>query len=220
MSNISHMMKMKTEENSKVWFSSDFHLGHNKPFVWEKRGHKNVDECTDYIISTLNEKVKPEDKLFFIGDFCLNTKESQFEGYLSRINCQNIYMLWGNHNNPVESVYRREVFAKYGEDIKVTPFRYKNVIFLGDYQELLLDGQILIMMHYPLSVWNFMKEGAFMLCGHSHYSFPATRADAKEGLILDIGWDGNLGPYSFDDIKSVMSKKKIKEVDHHVNEKS
>jgi calcineurin-like phosphoesterase family protein len=129
-------------------------------------------------------------------------------------------MLWGNHNNPVESVYRREVFAKYGEEIKVYPFRYRNVIFLGDYQELLLDGQILIMMHYPVNVWNFMKESAFMLCGHSHYSFPVTRADFKEGLILDVGWDGNLGPYSFDDIKSIMSKKKIKEVDHHVNEKS
>lgn len=215
------MMKMKTEENSKVWFSSDFHLGHNRPFVWEKRGHNNVEECTNYIIDTLNEKVLPQDKLFFLGDFCLNTNETRFNEYISRIQCQNIYMLWGNHNNPIESVYRRSVSAAFAvEGIKVYPFRYRNVIFLGDYQELLLDGQILIMMHYPINIWNFMKEGAFMLCGHSHYSFPNTRADFKVGKILDVGWDGNLAPYSFDDIKNIMEKKQIKEVDHHVNEKS
>jgi calcineurin-like phosphoesterase family protein len=211
------MMKINSEPDSSVWFGGDFHLGHNRPFVWEKRGFKSSEECTNHTISTLNEMVRPNDKLFFVGDFCLNTSPQKFEEYISRILCQNIYMLWGNHNNPVEAIYRREVLAKYGEEIKVYPFRYKNVIFLGDYQELLIDGKIVVLMHYPISVWNFMKEGAYMLCGHSHYSFPETRREHENGLILDVGWDGKLAPYSFEDVKNIMKHKKIKQADHHVN---
>lgn len=211
------MLKVNSTAESKVWFSSDFHLGHNKPFVWETRGHKSSDEHTSYVIDTVNKLVMPNDKLFYLGDLCLNTNEIKFEEYISSINCQNIYMLWGNHNNPVQAVYNREVLKKYGEPLKVYPFRYKNLIFLGDYQEALIDGKIVIMMHYPINVWNFMKEGAYMLCGHSHYSFPVTQAESVEGTILDVGWDGNLAPYCMSEIVRIMSKKQIKKVDHHVN---
>ena len=210
-------MKLKTEENSKVWFSSDFHLGHNKPFVWEKRGHKNVDECTDYIISTLNERIRPEDKLFFLGDFCLNTKESRFEEYLSRIQCQNIYMLWGNHANPSRSIYKREIsgLIKSQDHFEIYPFRYRNVVFMGDYAEISVDGKYFILSHYPIHSWNMMSSGSIHLFGHMH-----CQNSPETGLRMDVGWDKHKRPYSFDDIKGIMANKKIKEVDHHVNEKS
>ena len=215
MSNTSQMIKLRSTVDSTVYFSSDFHLGHNRPFVWESRGHKSSDDHTNFVIDTVNDTVKPNDYLFYLGDFCLNTNEGQFESYLSRILCQNIYMLWGNHNNPIQKVYEREVLAKYGENIKVYPFRYKNVTFLGDYQEALIDGKIVVMMHYPINVWNFMSSGAYMLCGHSHYSFAKTRADSTDGLILDVGWDGNAAPYSMDSINKIMARKSVEIVDHH-----
>ena len=215
MSNIAHALKIKSTTDSKVYFSSDFHLGHDRPFVWESRGHVSQEAHTDFVINKVNETIRPTDHLFYLGDFCLNTNEDQFESYLSRILCQNVYMLWGNHNNPVYKIYQREVLSKYGENIKVYPFRYRNVVFLGDYQEALIDGKIVVMMHYPINVWNFMKEGAYMLCGHSHYSFDKTRADSKQGLILDVGWDGKSSPYSTDEIDEIMLRKSIKVVDHH-----
>ena len=215
MSNAAHMMKLKSTPDSHVYFSSDFHLGHNRPFVWEARGHANSEDHTNFVINTVNESVRPDDHLFFMGDFCLNTNEGRFEEYLSRIMCRNVYMIWGNHNNPVAGVYKKAVFDRYGENINVYPFRYKNAVFLGDYVEALIDGKIVVMMHYPISVWNFMKEGAYMLCGHSHYSFEKTRADSKNGLILDVGWDGNAAPYSMDNINKIMARKSVEIVDHH-----
>jgi len=211
------MLNIKNEDNRTVWFSSDFHLGHQKNFIWEKRGYTSYEDHTNRIIEKLNQEVKCDDVLFYLGDFCLNSSESLFESYLSRIQCQNIYMLWGNHNNPVERIYKREIKNQFGrDDIDVYPLRYKNVIFLGDYAEIYINNILIIMMHYPISIWNYMKEGSYMLCGHSHYNYFASQANYLNGKILDVGWDGIKGPYSFEKINEIMKTKKVKVEDHHV----
>jgi predicted MPP superfamily phosphohydrolase len=53
--------------------------------------------------------VKPNDYLFYLGDWCLNTSAEEFENDLTQINCRNILMIWGNHNSQIKSVYEREV---------------------------------------------------------------------------------------------------------------
>lgn len=217
MSNLGNMLKVTDSSESKVWFSSDFHLGHNKEFVWKTRGFNSFEEHTYGVINTLNNMVAPQDKLFFLGDFCLNTTPDKFHQYIDQIKCQNIYMLWGNHNNPTERIYKTEIYNTFGKDLKVYPFTYKNLIFMGDYLEIFVNGKIIVLSHYPHSVWNFMKEGAYMLCGHSHYSFKETQSNHKYGKILDVGWDGKGSPYSLNEINLIMDSKAVKEVDHHVN---
>ena len=76
----------------KNFITSDLHLGHAKPFIWEKRGYTSIQDHDDKIIDKINELVGPNDTLFSLGDFCLNTTEPQLESYLSRIACQNIYL--------------------------------------------------------------------------------------------------------------------------------
>ncbi len=56
----------------------------------------------------------------------------------------------------------------------------------------------------------------YMLCGHSHYSYPATQVDSADGLTLDCGWDGHAKPLLFDEIVSIMNQKQIRKADHHV----
>lgn len=126
-------------------------------------------------------------------------------------------MLWGNHNNPVHRVYKREVKEQFGrDDIDVYPLKYRNVTFLGDYVEVSINNTFIVMMHYPVSIWNYMKEGAYMLCGHSHYSYFSSQATCLNGKILDVGWDGLGAPYSFEKINEIMKTKKVKVEDHHV----
>jgi len=210
------MLRISNTPASRVWFSSDFHLGHNKEFVWKNRGYDSVESHSAGIINKVNDVVGENDTLFFLGDFCLNSDESMFNKYIDSIKCQNIHMIWGNHNNPVEKIYKREVSMKYGPGVKVYPFRYKNIVFEGDYIELFVNGQILILMHYPIDIWNFMKEGGMMLCGHSHYNYPNTVKDSENGKVLDVGWDGHGSPYSFEEIMFFMKNKNVKQVDHHV----
>ena len=211
------MLNINIKDGQTVWFSSDFHLGHQKNFIWEKRGYTSYEDHTNGLIDKLNQQIKTNDVLFYLGDFCLNSSESLFESYLSRIQCQNIYMLWGNHNNPVHRVYKREVKEQFGrDDIDVYPLKYRNITFLGDYVEASINNTVIVMMHYPVSIWNYMKEGAYMLCGHSHYSYFSSQATCLNGKILDVGWDGLGAPYSFEKINEIMKTKKVKVEDHHV----
>jgi calcineurin-like phosphoesterase family protein len=236
-------LNIKTSPTCNVWFSSDFHLKHQGPKggtpLWQSRGYKDPQHMTQMIINKVNELVKPDDYLFYMGDWCLNTNEYEFENDLVQINCRNIMLLWGNHNNPVQRVYEREV-AKvasqingdirwydpsdkehkfrdtswYGK-VEIYPFRYKNVVFCGDYMEAIIDGQYFCMFHYPIDVWNEMRHDAYMLCGHSHYSYPKTRHDCLENKRLDLSWDGHLRPLSLKEVKAIMDKKGMFVLDHH-----
>jgi calcineurin-like phosphoesterase family protein len=211
-------MKLFKFNNTDInhWITSDLHLNHNKTFIFEKRGYSSIEEHNSKIIENINSLVKEEDILFNLGDFCLNTTEEQFEKLISSINCKNIYSLWGNHNSPIRKVYDREILAKYGEVIDVYPYRYKNIVFIGYHFECIIQGKYVVLNHFPLEIWENMKEMSYMLCGHSHNSFPRTRKESTDGLILDCGWDGHNSIYNFNEIVDIMKTKKVREVDHHV----
>jgi calcineurin-like phosphoesterase family protein len=200
------MMKIKSTPDSQVYFSSDFHLGHNRPFVWEARGHVSSEAHTDFVINVVNETVRPQDKLFFLGDFCLNTDETRFNEYLSRIQCQHMYMIWGNHSNPLRSVYVRETQSKFKIEspFEIYPFRYKNIIFIGNYAEILVDGQCFVLSHYPIHSWNMMSSGSIHLFGHLHCN-----NSPDTGRRMDVGWDGSGRPYSSVEILDIMNKRQI-----------
>lgn len=208
------------KEKNKVYITSDTHFRHNRDFIWKSRGFSSVVEHDNAIITKINECVAYDDTLIHLGDFCLNTNINQFEELLSRINCQNIYMLWGNHPNPhYKNVYKPLVknFLKseYTDDREIYPFRYRNVVYIGNYAEVVIGGQFAVLCHYPISIWNEAQNGAWMLCGHSHYGFEPSKAESLTGKILDVGWDGHKAPWSLPEIAAVMAKKGFNKVDHH-----
>jgi calcineurin-like phosphoesterase family protein len=205
------MLNLKDKEDQKIYVTSDLHLGHLRDFVWAARGYSSAEQHDEGVIQTLNEVVRPNDILFMLGDLCLNAPMDKVDGYLDRIKCQNLYCLWGNHNNPHEkAVYRKLVPS--GQQY---PVRYKNMVYQGHYLETVLNGQFVVLFHYPISVWNEMKNGSWMLCGHSHHSFEQSKAEHVEGKILDVGWDGNARPWTLPEIAAVMAKKTVIAVDHH-----
>jgi len=214
------ILKIKQKEDQKVYFTSDLHLNHNPKWkvpLWEMRGFTSAKHHTDFIIDKINELVRPNDILINNGDLCLNTEESGFNELLARIQCQNMYLLWGNHNNPVWKVYQREVVNKTTMvGVEIYPFRYKNIIFVGNYLEFTVDGHYFVAAHYPIHVFNYMKDGAMMLCGHSHYALPFSKAENLENKILDLGWDGYNRPLSLTEVLEIMDKKSIfVPGDHH-----
>ena len=218
------MLNLKETEEQKIYISSDFHLNHNPKRsnpIWNMRGFSSAIEMTDGIIQSVNDTVRTNDILLFLGDFCLNTTLEQFDALLGRFNCQNIYCLWGNHNNPHEKkIYRAAMATLHPEhtelfESETYPFKYKNVTYVGHYMEVVLNGQFTVLMHYPISVWNEQAHGAWMLCGHSHYGFEQTKASSLNGKILDVGWDGHRKPWSLSEIAFVMKDKQFVPVDHH-----
>lgn len=216
------MLNLKQNDNQKIYWMADPHLGHRQDFVWESRGYTSAEHHTIDIINVTNSIVRPTDILFVLGDFCLNTPLPKFEEYLSKFQCQNIWMLFGNHNNPHEkNVYRpmvEKILKPLGliEHYHLYPIQYKNVKYIGDYFECCVDGQMICMFHYPIAVWHQMQHGSWCLCGHSHCHYAPTTAENTTAKILDVGWDGYHKPLSFEEISAIMEKKQIPVVDHHV----
>ena len=230
------LLKFRQTHDQKHYFVSDTHYNHNPKWqvpLWEARGYSSVDEMNNDIVNKINSVVRPNDFLWHLGDITLNCTEEQFENFISRLVCQNILCLWGNHNSPSWQIYQREVKSwlrcndegyngdnggtphTLETDIEIYPFKYKNITFIGNYQEIAIDGQYIVLEHYPISVFNYMDDGGWNLCGHSHYGFAPSTAEHKDNKILDVGWEGKKGVYSIKEIRDIMNTKGIKVVDHH-----
>jgi len=214
-------LKFQQTDNHKVYLSSDFHLNHSPKWpipIWKMRGFSLVDEMNNAIIGSVNNSVRPDDSLLFLGDITLNCSEFQFEGFISRILCQNIYVIWGNHNSPSWNLYKREVnnwFSKMSGDNRVSigfvhdenfqheiyPFRYKNLVFIGNYVKVSVDYQKFILSHYPIHSWEDMKNGRVLCYGHQH-----CENNPDGGRRLDVGWDRDRRPYSSDEVWNKMLK--------------
>lgn len=209
------MLKFNTRDQG-IFFSSDWHLSHSKPFIWQDRGFSSVEEYADSIIAKCNERVKPNDTLFFLGDFTLNCNRAQFDSYLDRINCLNIQFIFGNHNSPSNTVYKEQVKAQYDdENIEVYPIRYKNLIFRGHYLEAVVNKQHMCMFHYPVGSFNGQSHGSWGLFGHTHGQYEPTKTLNKVGKCLDVGVDQWPNLLSFEELADVMLWKVKGSEGHH-----
>ena len=215
------MLNFRETEEKKIYTTSDWHLGHAKDFIWKSRGYSSVQEHTDGIINKTNEIVKESDILFNLGDFCLNSSTEQFEEYISHIKCQNVYMLWGNHpNKHYKEIYvplvKKLLEENYIENREVYPLRYKNIIYMGQYLECILNGQMYIMCHFPFLIWDHQQHGGICLVGHSHSSCTQTNSNGVYGRILDCSWDEFKRPLSLQDINNILVNKRYHPIDHHL----
>jgi calcineurin-like phosphoesterase family protein len=132
-----------------------------------------------------------------------------------------MYLLWGNHpNKHLKQIYKplvQSILGKlYSEEHQIYPLRYKNIIYIGDYAEIVVNGQFITLSHFPFSVWHKMEKSSWHLCGHSHYNFQPSMAEDSTSKILDVGWDGHKKPWSFEEVAEVMATKSVPVVDHHV----
>lgn len=187
------------------WFSSDFHFNHKNicrgTSEWNDgdsvRDFDTLEEMNDTIINNLNEVIRPSDTLYFLGDFAFGDKR-QIPSLRSRIKCQNIYGISGNHDKAIWESYQGifKWFRNYAEITTTTKAGKKKVTLI----------------HYAMRVWNKSHHGSWHLYGHSHGSLP----DDPNSLSMDVGVDtNNFRPYSANDILEIMEKKQWKSVDHH-----
>lgn len=206
----------------KVWGISDTHFFHAGPRsgipLWKSRGYNSPIDMTHGILKKINDVVRPSDILIHLGDFCLDTSLEQFNWLLDSIQCQTIYYVTGNHENPhFKQIYLKLLKEKYGDCHFAYPIKYKNMVYVGPYLEICVNNQLFICSHFPFMIWNKMETGSIHLTGHSHGSCRNTNSKNTYGKILDIGVDEFNGPISFSDIIKLINSKLYASVklDHH-----
>jgi calcineurin-like phosphoesterase family protein len=187
---------------SKIWFSSDFHFGHQniagpKISSWNE-GYRNFDsvsEMDQVILDGINKNVAPEDTLYFLGDFCFGG-HVRTPLYRSRIACQTIHVCRGNHDEKLD-LYK-DSFTSVNDVMLVK--HGKHNFWLS---------------HYSHQVWIGSHKGYIHLFGHSHDSITGI------GKSMDVGIDTAYGvlkeyrPFSIEEIISFMDRKEIVFLDHH-----
>lgn len=218
------MLNLKESENQKIWVSSDLHLCHNPKWeipIWKMRNYNSADEHTNGLIDNINADINPNDYFLMLGDLCLNTPFEKFDELIGHIKCQNIYLILGNHENPhykriYKPLVKQVLGVHYTEESEVFPLRYKNIIYLGHYVEIVLNNQFCVLSHYPLHVWNHMSHNSWQLTGHSHQGCAFSNVNNTSGKILDVSPDGhNNKPWSLSEIKAVMDTKVFIAQDEH-----
>jgi len=84
----------------RYFFTSDTHFGHGDIIEYANRPFKTPDEMNLTLIRNWNQRVKKEDTVFFLGDFCfksgLGCEKAEF--WKSQLN-GNIIFVRGNHDN-------------------------------------------------------------------------------------------------------------------------
>lgn len=171
------------------YWTSDLHFGHKNIIKYCNRPWTDVETMTEGLVAKWNEKIKPEDEVFFLGDLTLGLKPAAMVPIMERLNGKTKHWAYGNH----DSRDLRKLLA---------PFFASQ----GDILETKENGQHIVMCHYPMLRWNGSSHGSWMLHGHSHgqLTYPF------QGKILDVSADGwNWSPITFDEIKAKLEAKPV-----------
>jgi len=141
-----------------IYISSDLHLNHNQPFIYEPRGFKDVYEMTFTILDNFNRIIKPDDDLYLLGDNFLGELEPGLE--LFNHLPGKIHLIWGNH----DTYNRKEALSKCHNVVEV--IGYAGILKYGKYHFYL--------SHFPTCTTNFDDYGkplnrrVLCLAGHTH----------------------------------------------------
>ena len=116
-----------------VWFTADFHFGHLNIIRYCKRPFGNTQEMDDAIAERVNACAKPNDVLYFLGDFCMG-REEQVIDYRKRLACKTIHFIEGNHD-------------------KATRKQQQLFVSCGVLSEVNVAKQRIVLCHYAMRVW-------------------------------------------------------------------
>lgn len=99
-----------------VWLTSDTHFGHEKTCTVFKRDDGSplrpfscAEEMDEYMIKVWNERVKPNDKVYHLGDVVISRKNL---ATLGRLNGDKV-LIRGNHD-----IFKLEDYTPYFRDIR------------------------------------------------------------------------------------------------------
>jgi calcineurin-like phosphoesterase family protein len=170
----------------QVWFSSDSHLFHNNIIKYCNRPFLSVEEMNNALVDNWNSVVGEKDIVYYLGDLGMADTNS-IMSLLNKLKGSEIHFIRGNHDK------------KHGREIKDFFSSY------SDYKEIEVEGQHIVLSHYPFLTWNKAFYGSYMLHGHCHGTLPKDMNSYR----IDVGVDcWNYFPVSFQQIKQEMSTRK------------
>lgn len=106
-----------------LYFTSDLHLGDEKVLISRNgRPFSNIEEMNNTIIDNINRVVGEDDELWILGDFAFRVDKAEVQKFRNRINCRNVHLVYGNHD---QDYSQEHIFqsVQYYKELK-TPYDY------------------------------------------------------------------------------------------------
>ena len=179
----------KYNEDTKVWLMSDLHIGHDRDFVWAKRGFSNVQEHNEAIIKNIKECVGENDEFYILGDLTLRDLDAAAP-YLRQIP-GHVHVILGNH----DTERRIEFYQSLGWDIQfATRIKWgKYSFYLSHYptdcanpgEDKLSLATINIYGHtHQSEAWLSARPFSYCVCPEANENHPIEIGDIVSCLIL------------------------------------
>lgn len=138
-----------------IFFSSDYHFGHDKEFLWGPRGLPSMFANSQAIVGNHNAIVKDEDDVYVLGDLMLGDNEYGLQMIKSLKG--KLHIILGNHDTDI----RIKLYEQLPNVVEIT---YAKVIKIGK--------QHYYLSHYPTICSNYddkpYHNHMINLYGHTH----------------------------------------------------
>lgn len=189
---------------TKVWFTSDLHVGHKNIVKFTNRGVDTTEANHDeWLVDLWNSQVAKGDVIYHLGDFSFHKDVDQTIAIIRRLNGVK-HFIKGNHDSS-DTVKKMQ----NGNDVIWHQYLERNFNING-------KQQTIVMFHFPISSWHKQGYGSWHAFGHTH----GNHKDSK-GKMLDVGLDsaynifGKHQFFTLEMIADYMSNREIYISDHH-----
>lgn len=213
-------LKFYTKDQT-IGFVGCAHRGHDKDFLWSKRGYKNVQEHDDDFVKRWNNKLDNNSIGFLLGDslFGHNGMERLIV-FFRLLRFKTLYVMPGNHkagfldlfykisnnSNFVQTDIYGRIELNLGDKI---------VYLVPNYYEIYVDNQAIVLSHYPINCFNSYAKGSWCIHSHVHGNLTESLPTGRVNKILDVGLESVKEVQTFQEIKLIMDQKPIVAKDHH-----
>lgn len=157
---------------SKVFFSSDWHLGHVGSLTWARdyRYGDNVREMNQWIIDSINSVVTKRDTLYVLGDVCMDHKDLH---YIHQINCLRKHLILGNHDK-----FHIGEYLKYFDSVRAY-MKYKGfwVSHMPIHEYDMVNCRVKGNIHGHLHQNRIADRRYHNVCIEQHHAVPVTFDD-------------------------------------------
>ncbi len=130
-----------------LYFTSDTHFADVRVLRIDRRPFATMPEHDAALIARWNATVSPDDEVWHLSDFARGSTED-VQALLEKLNGTK-HLIIGNNDPPATLAAEGWTSVQH-------------------YAELRIEGQLLILCHYPFRTWNQMGKKSINLHGHSH----------------------------------------------------
>lgn len=158
-------------------YTADLHFGHYNIIRLDGRPFADADEMDEFLIKKWNEKVKENDVVYVLGDFCFRSAKDPVE-YLKRLKGRKRFVV-GNHDGVLLKNRKAMTYFESVDDILTETDGKRQVV----------------MCHYPLAEWPGYFRGTLHVYGHIHnnvrndaWKYLRTQENALNAGCMINGW--------------------------------